>query len=85
LGIGDCRLAIRLRQTQAGRQRCAPNKANLLRFWAKNEGRRKNKANRRGRGGRDWGLEIWDWGFEYAGAVPVWAKCQTNPISAFLA
>jgi hypothetical protein len=38
-----------------GPRSAAPNKANLPRFWAENEGALENKANRRGRG-RDWGF-----------------------------
>jgi hypothetical protein len=38
-----------------------PNKPNSLRFWAKNEGWRKSKANLGGRGGRDFRFQISDW------------------------
>jgi hypothetical protein len=59
----------------------APNKANLPRFWAGNEGGVENKANLGGRGS-DWGLGIAGWGFADVGhgrrAGPV---RQTNPIS----
>jgi hypothetical protein len=80
-GVRGSRYEIR-----AGRVDGAPNKANFGVFRTENGGAMQNKANFRGRGGRDCGLGIADWGFAYAGRgrFAGQVSCKADPRVAAL-